>query len=270
MTPADHCRGEGRRGTGAPLLLTATAALFLAACSPTPTMTGEVRDNFGNPLPGVAVTVDKTSFAATTDEKGRYTVQFNPGAVNVRFVKDGYAEGHFGVRLPQKKPQKIDVVTLQKIPPGPGLWLVAGGVYTPAARCDLKLDSQTTGRRPTVVTALGEPIAVNGGVAPPHFVTFVDNHPWTGGPSAVPLIFKVTGGENEIFRSETVGANSVLTVEQARLEDTTKPDAFTGKWFAARLGDGTYVYAARGLIAGIGFGPDAKNACFKFRVGGPT
>lgn len=244
------------------------ALLTLAACSPSPTMNGEVRDNFGVPLAGVAVSIDNSSYVATTDEKGRYSIPFDPGAVNIRFAKDGYAAGHFGIRLPQRKPQKIEAVALQKFPPGPGLWLVAGGAYTAAARCELSQQSLNVGRRPTTVTFAGEPITVNAGVAPPHVLTFVDTHAWSGGLLIVPLLFKAIE-DNEIFRFETSGVNATTRVEQVRIEETGKPDASVGKWFAVRVADGTYVYAARALITGAGFGPDAKNACYVFKVGGP-
>src|SRR5664279_5081954 len=99
------------------------ATLSLAACTPSTKMTGVVKDNFGSLVEGVAVTVDNTGYTATTDKTGRYTLPYDPGAVNIRFTKDGYAIGHFGIRLPkQSKAVPIDVVVLEKFPPGDGVW----------------------------------------------------------------------------------------------------------------------------------------------------
>src|SRR5438128_2148462 len=62
------------------------ATLSLAACTPNTQMSGVVKDNFGAAIEGVKVTVDNTAYTATTDKAGKYTVAYDPGAVNIRFT----------------------------------------------------------------------------------------------------------------------------------------------------------------------------------------
>src|SRR5712691_7373524 len=160
------------------LALVPILAAAVAACTPSSRMTGIVKDNFGNLLEGVTVTVDKTDYVATTDKTGRYTVPFDPGVVNVKFTKDGYAIGHFGIRLADRRTVPIDVVVLEKFPPGDGLWMVSAEGYFPTGKCQLRMDNSAASKATSVVVVSGGPALLPPGTSSPRVVTFIDDHIW--------------------------------------------------------------------------------------------
>ena len=80
----------------------AALAFLVAAftgCSKKPEVTGEVLDGFGKPLPGATVTIAQTTFATTTDNGGRYAVEYVPGKVLVTVTKEGYTSQNLALDM---------------------------------------------------------------------------------------------------------------------------------------------------------------------------
>lgn len=276
MPGFDVERSPKRSGPGLAMLAGLLALLALAGCSPSYTMSGLVKDNFGNPLEGVSVSVDATGYTAVTDKTGRYRVGFDPGAVNIRFAKDGYVPGHFGIRLARQAAVAIDVVVLQKVAPGDGLWLVTADGYQRAGTCRLRNDFSPTARTTTVLVAAGEPTVLAPPSAAPRVLTFFDNHVWQAlGVKQTAQLYRVIGAGQgyDILNAFPQGIGMQVQSLLPRTDDLPPPASTTasiGRTFTSRLEDGTYVYVGRVPQAGIGLVPDAGNACFMFVVGKPT
>ncbi|MFO1184420.1 MAG: carboxypeptidase-like regulatory domain-containing protein [Bauldia sp.] len=275
----DRTGGRARRGglPGSGLLVgLALALMALAGCSPSNTMTGIVRDNFGNPIEGVAVSVEKSDYTAVTDKTGRYRVGYEPGGVNIRFAKDGYAPGRFGIRLGKKASQPIDVVVLQKLPGADGLWLVGESGYTRAGTCKLRTDFNTTARTTTVSVIGGEPTVLPAANPPPRVLTFLDTHIWQSfGVRQTAQLYRILGSSQgyEILNAFPQGIGTQVNSLLPRTDDVPAPQTTTasiGRTFTSRLDDGTYVYVGRVPQAGVGLVPDPSVGCFMFVVGKPT
>jgi len=110
----------------------------LIACSKKPMVTGEIRDGFGNPLVGATVSVDKTTFVATSDQSGRYSVQYVPGKVLVKVTKDGYTSQEIALDIATEAEYPTQALTLYKIPSVAGIVAFAGGAYLALAKVNLQ------------------------------------------------------------------------------------------------------------------------------------
>ena len=132
MTNVSYLRSSGSATVGLIFMLVA-----LVGCTKTAEITGEVRDGFGQPLPGAAISVDKTTFTATTDRDGRYAVQYVPGKVSVKIAKDGFTsqETVFDIATEARYPAQS--VTLYKIPADFGIYAFVGGNYLALPRVNL-------------------------------------------------------------------------------------------------------------------------------------
>ena len=100
------------------------AMLLLAACGQSAEISGQVVDHDGKPLAGVAVSVEKSTYAATTNESGTYTVPFAPGTFRVGFEKDGYTAASLDLDIQQAVLFPAETVELYPKPDEAGLHLV--------------------------------------------------------------------------------------------------------------------------------------------------
>lgn len=96
--------------------------------APRAVIVGQVVDQAGRPLEGVAVTVQQSAYAATTGVNGRYEVDFAPGAFVVQYAKPGMTTilvNHTIQAATEFPAANIELLT---IPTEPGLyWLSDGG-----------------------------------------------------------------------------------------------------------------------------------------------
>jgi hypothetical protein len=94
---------------------------------------GNVLDNFGRPLPGATVTVDKTTFTTTTDSNGSYSVGYVPGKVLVTISKPGYLSQNLDLDIATETSYPAQALTLYKLPAGRGIFFYGASDYTPLA-----------------------------------------------------------------------------------------------------------------------------------------
>lgn len=64
--------------------------LALAACGEPPSLNGVVRDNFGQPVADVVVSIPNTDSSTKTDAAGVYKLPYSTGQLTLSFVRDGY------------------------------------------------------------------------------------------------------------------------------------------------------------------------------------
>lgn len=74
---------------------------FLSGCSDS-RIDGYVQNGIGEPLSGVAVTIEKSRFDANTDSEGRYSIDYAPGPIRLSFTKDGYATEVLDLNIQEK------------------------------------------------------------------------------------------------------------------------------------------------------------------------
>jgi hypothetical protein len=91
---------------------------------------GKVLDNFGHPLPGATVTVDKTTFTTTTDNNGSYSVGYVPGKVLVTISKPGYLSQNLDLDIATETSYPAQALTLYKLPAGRGIFFFGASDYT--------------------------------------------------------------------------------------------------------------------------------------------
>jgi len=91
------------------------AGLLASGCSPA-VIEGQVLDVRQEPLPGAAVTVDGTHDQSLTNALGRYTIDFAPGKVLLRFIKTGYTPGLLELTVNEARHVEATPVVLWHLP----------------------------------------------------------------------------------------------------------------------------------------------------------
>lgn len=103
----------------------------LSGCGPKALISGKVLDNFGVPLEGVSVVVEGTQFQAVTKKDGAYKIRYAPGSIKLIYSKVGYFNGELALSLATETRVPAKEVTVTKIPPGKGFYLVGKTDYEP-------------------------------------------------------------------------------------------------------------------------------------------
>lgn len=99
------------------LLLTTTILLAILFFSCTKKkIEGQVFDYFNQPLEGVIVTIANSTFQATTDSKGSYSIDYVPGSINLNYAKQGYTSGNLNLDITHKESFPAQRIVLIKIP----------------------------------------------------------------------------------------------------------------------------------------------------------
>jgi hypothetical protein len=92
---------------------------------------GEVFDNEGEALPGVAVTIDGSTFQDVTNSRGGYQVRFRPGQVRLEFSKTGYTSAQMELNVGAMRRVQAEAVRLWRLPPKRGVYFLEEGRYLP-------------------------------------------------------------------------------------------------------------------------------------------
>lgn len=143
------------------------------------TIAGKVVDGFGQPVPGVRITVANSAFEATTNANGDYAVESAPGPVAFFYQKAGYSSARLEMELAAAPRTSAQPVTLWPVPPQPGMWFLGQAQYRPLTRGTLAVESkefalstdQPISR--TSYLGCGMPTAL----AETHSLVFLDNDP---------------------------------------------------------------------------------------------
>ncbi len=89
------------------------------------TLTGQVVDGFDIPVKDVEIKINKDSnFTAKTDEKGQYSINFEPGKFDISFSKKGYSKQSFPLNIRETTEVPLPRLTLWKYPESGGVFLV--------------------------------------------------------------------------------------------------------------------------------------------------
>lgn len=95
------------------------------------TLRGRVIDGFGKPIPlaHVEALSDGSKSKTTSDQTGIFSVSYNPGNIKLTFNKEGYVPAYIPLSLDEKIDLSVDDITLWKIPPKGGLFVVGDDTY---------------------------------------------------------------------------------------------------------------------------------------------
>ena len=98
------------------------AALLAAGCEPS-VIEGTVADVKGDVLPGVGVGAVGDTRQVVTDARGRYALPFEPGALQLVFIKTGYTPGRLDLVVEGARTVQATTVVLWPLPTGKGVHL---------------------------------------------------------------------------------------------------------------------------------------------------
>ena len=98
--------------------------VLLGGCGQAPSIEGEIRDMFGDPLADVVVEIENSQFSAVTNKDGRYSVSYAPGTISLKAKKAGHSTKKIVLTLSDKSKFPAAPITLYQIPPVKGFFLV--------------------------------------------------------------------------------------------------------------------------------------------------
>ncbi len=95
------------------------------------TLRGRVIDGFGKPvnIANIAVVSSGSKTKTTSDAAGVFSIDYNPGNFKLTFDKEGYVPLYVPLSLDEKTDLSVGDITLWKIPPKGGLFVVGDGDY---------------------------------------------------------------------------------------------------------------------------------------------
>ncbi|MGD9874635.1 MAG: carboxypeptidase regulatory-like domain-containing protein [Kiritimatiellia bacterium] len=85
---------------------------------------GKVVDIAGTPIPGVAVSIEGTSYEAETDEKGQYSISYFPGQFTVNYEKADYFSENLALSLAVKDVFPAKKIIMSPMPPADSLSVI--------------------------------------------------------------------------------------------------------------------------------------------------
>ncbi|MBI5308574.1 MAG: carboxypeptidase regulatory-like domain-containing protein, partial [Planctomycetes bacterium] len=97
----------------------------------TGTFHGKVIDGFGKPVIAVDVvsSSDSSRSKAISDQSGNFAVSYHTGNIKITFKKDGYVPFNIPLSLDEASDLSLGDITLWKIPPKGGLFVVGSSDY---------------------------------------------------------------------------------------------------------------------------------------------
>jgi hypothetical protein len=128
----------------------------------TGTISGKIIDGFGKPVSSAEIAATSADGAKTksiTNSDGAFSVSYSSGSVKVSFGKEGYVPVFIPLSLEEKTDISVGDITLWKIPPKGGLFMVGANEYTEIVKCEYYSESDSKERRFYVK---GSPTAVKG------------------------------------------------------------------------------------------------------------
>ncbi len=240
------------------------ALLALAGCGEKTVVTGTVHDNFGDPVAGVDVLVEGREMA-TTGTDGAFEFMFAPGRrVPLRVEGEGYAAGDYTLAIGSQG-APVDLV-VQRMPPAPGLWAVDAEGYHALRNCTQTSRPYDSANMRYFVDE-GIPAEVVPDIR--GIVMFVDTGEPVGG---LGTRMARVNNDHLFYRTErTIATLDTVFTENVLLSEVTPAFKSSGRWFNARLPEGTYVQYDRVAIAPFSnVVPNAEGRCYLMRVGEPA
>jgi len=101
-----------------------------------------VKDGFGKPLAGVSVSLQGTTFQATTGSDGSYALAYVPGNVAVNYQKSGYTSALLTFNIATEAAYPAEAVTLYLLPQGVGVYYYGDNEYKELIRGHVNIDQR--------------------------------------------------------------------------------------------------------------------------------
>ncbi len=125
----------------------------------TGTFHGKVIDGFGKPVIAVDVVTssDSSRSKAISDQSGNFAVSYHTGNIKITFKKDGYVPFNIPLSLDEASDLSLGDITLWKVPPRGGLFVVGSGDYAEISTTEYYSESSSKERQffvrgsPTVI-----------------------------------------------------------------------------------------------------------------------
>jgi len=130
-----------RRLTSDALIVLLASTFAFLACS-APRIHGTVLDPFGKGIEGVSVKIETSAFEATTDANGEYAIDYAPGALHLRFFKNGYTTRTLDLSLNQKSDFPAEKILMYPIPGERGMFYISSDSLVPLAVADVRRSDQ--------------------------------------------------------------------------------------------------------------------------------
>lgn len=106
---------------------------LLGGCERPAIISGQVIDNFGEPVEGVSVRVAETGPATSTAMDGRFVLERNAGEITLDFSKPGYTATSVSLIAEEGTCYPLDAISTVRIPPEEGTYLQGARDYIPLA-----------------------------------------------------------------------------------------------------------------------------------------
>ncbi len=261
--PDRSSRTAGRpAGWRAALVL--LAGIALAACGgPEPGTHGTVRDNFGVPVAGASVAVDGEAATAVTDAEGRFTITYKDGRFPTVISHPGHTTGNYTLRVSTEENRPPVEAVLQRLPDGPGLYLVGADGYKAANPCTIGVLKVEDPAGNWYLVEHGIPTLAPTGPGAP--LTLLD---YGGAADGAPRALARVTHDTEFYRTQPPANRDPLIYEEPRTTEITPDFPAAGHWFQITPAAGVYVYSGRVKEAVTNYPlPDPDGACFIFTVG---
>lgn len=97
--------------------------LFLTGCGQKG-IEGVVHDPFGKGIEGVSMQIPKTTFTASTDKNGKYSLNYIPGAFSVKYMKPGYTTRVMDLTIQTKSRFPVETIIMYPIPKDQGIYYI--------------------------------------------------------------------------------------------------------------------------------------------------
>lgn len=219
--------------------------LALTGCGEAPTLNGLVRDNFGQALAGVVVSIPGTEFTITTDEAGAYKLPYAPGQLQVAFAKEGYQGETLAVGATVRTQFPMREVVLYKTLTQMGLFLVGKTRYIgPIRNCQINVlmvrENVEFGFDRITAGGVDPNLIDIADIALP--VTFVEYYDPQPDPNTEPLKILYERYDRPEIGRITYRTPTEITTREMELRPVETGADF-GRWFASDIGIGTFTYA---------------------------
>ncbi|MBX7226408.1 MAG: carboxypeptidase-like regulatory domain-containing protein [Chitinophagales bacterium] len=94
-------------------------------------ITGYVHDNFGKSVNNVSVTISNSNFHSSTDDNGRFEIDYVPGEIKLLYEKEGYVSDTQVLSIYKKSNYEATKIMLIKKPEQRGVYYQSFNSYIP-------------------------------------------------------------------------------------------------------------------------------------------
>lgn len=113
------------------------------------TLRGRIIDGFGKPIhfANIAAISNGSKSKTTSDQQGNFSIGYHAGNIKLSFDKEGYVPVYIPLSLDETIDLSVDDITLWKIPPKGGLFVVGSDDYIEISHAEYYSESSSKERR---------------------------------------------------------------------------------------------------------------------------